>query len=194
MTLSALQPEILSREHPQRSALERFIAHSYARIYSASVTHYAEELVGMRRPDGDWDAGDGYTIAKSDPLFIEHYLDQPVEAVISDALGARVQRSQVVEVGNLAAPGSGAARRLIVHMTRLLYALDRTWVVFTSTRALLNSFNRLGIATIGLGRADPARLQDGGASWGSYYETDPQVVTANIPLGFMHLGAGEGSL
>ena len=30
-------------------------------------------------------------------------------------------------------------------------------------------------------------LPDGGASWGTYYASDPHVMTANIPLGFRHL-------
>ena len=72
-------------------------------------------------------------------------------------------------------------------MTALLNQVERTWVVFTSTRSLLNSFTRLEIPTIVLARADATRLPDRGTRWGSYYDTDPHVMTANIPLGFVHL-------
>ena len=186
--------DILWRGDADRASLESFIAHSYVRAYGARITHYADQLVGLRGTDGTWLAGLGYTFAGSERLFIEQYLDEPVEEAIGSMLSVRVEREKIVEVGNLAASASGAARRLIVYMTRLLHELHRTWVVFTSTRALLNSFARLEIATIPLGTADPSRLPDGGASWGSYYATGPQVMTANIPLGFIHLDCRHAAM
>ncbi|MCC6533071.1 MAG: thermostable hemolysin [Burkholderiales bacterium] len=180
---------LLTTRQPESRALQRFIARSYERVYGAHIAHYATHLVGVRTAAGAWAAGVGYTLAGGDPLFVEHYLDQPVEAAIAAKLGVAVKRHQVVEVGNLAACGSGAARRLIVAMAALLHARGRTWVVFTATRSLRNSFARLGIEPIVLARADAARLPDGGRSWGSYYATDPHVMTANIPLGFIHLAS-----
>jgi hypothetical protein len=72
-------------------------------------------------------------------------------------------------------------------MTALLNELACTWVVFTSTRLLLNSFARLNIDTIALAQADPGRLPDRGESWGRYYATNPRVIAANIPLHFTRL-------
>jgi hypothetical protein len=129
----------------------------------------------------------GYTRAGSARLFAEQYLDAPAEEAISGKVAAPVRREQIVEVGNLAASSPGAARRVILAMTGLLNTLACTWVVFTSTRLLLNSFDRLNVHTIGLATADPGRLSDGGESWGRYYETDPRVMAANIPLHFGRL-------
>jgi len=183
----AFRLQVVDRAHADRASLEHFIAENYEKAYAAHVTHYARHLVGLRNAGGAWTAGLGYTPAGRDALFVEQYLDQPAEDVIASILSVPVERDQIVEVGNLAASAPGAARHIIAAMTALLNELNRTWVVFTSTRALLNSFDRLEIATITLARADPARLPDGGASWGSYYDADPQVMTANIPLGFIHL-------
>lgn len=158
-------------------------------MYGARVDHFAQRLVGLRRPNGPWLAGVGYTLAGSEPLFIEHYLDQPVETEIEAKLGTAVRREQIVEVGNLAALQAGAGRRVIICMTALLNQLERTWVVFTSTRSLLNSFTHLEIPTIVLATADPLRLPDRGQNWGTYYDTHPQVMTASIPLGFLHLAS-----
>lgn len=178
---------ILATGHRDRPSLQRFIADNFARVYGAEIVHFAEALVGLPSAGGGWAAGVGYTLAGRNRLFVEQYLDQPVEAAIAASLGESIDRAQIVEVGNLAADSAGAARRLIVFMTALLHRLQRTWVVFTSTRSLLNSFARLEIAPIVLAPADPGRLLDGGSSWGSYYTTRPQVMTANIPLGFIHL-------
>jgi hypothetical protein len=192
MTDPAFRLEVVDRAHAHRAGLERFIAGSYEKAYGAHVTHYADYLVGLRNASGAWAAGLGYTPTGREPLFIEQYLDQPVEDAIGSILSVPVERDQIVEVGNLAACASGAARHIIAAMGVLLHELNRTWVVFTSTRALLNSFDRLEVATITLARADPARLPDGGASWGSYYDTDPQVMTANIPLGLIDFRSRHG--
>jgi hypothetical protein len=179
---------ILRPDHPDRAGLQRFIAESFARVYGARIAHFAEQLVGLPEATGGWAAAAGYTLAAQRRLFVEQYLDRPVEQAIAAALGEGIARSQIVEVGNFAAHTPGAARQVISCMTALLHHLGRTWVVFTSTRSLLNSFARLGIAPIVLAPADPTRLPDRGVSWGSYYATGPQVMTANIPLGFIHLG------
>jgi len=180
---------IISNNHPDRCDLQRFIADIYRRDYGARIEHFAEKLMGMRRRSGAWAAGCGYTLAGDNRLFIEQYLDHSVETVISERIGTLVGRDEVVEVGNLAASSAGYARRVIVYTTALLNQLHRTWVVFTATRSLLNSFARLQIEPIFLAQASPLRLVDRGVNWGSYYDNNPQVVAANIPQGFAHLFA-----
>ena len=175
--------------HPARAGLEAFIAEVFARRYGARVSYFAQQLVAMQDRAGQWLAAAGYTPAQNAPLFLEHYLDAPVHEALSERLGAPVARDQVVETGNLASVGAGAGRSFIFAMAALLYRLERTWVVLTATRQLLNAFHRLEIAPIVLGHADPGRLPDGGASWGSYYETHPLVVAANVPLGLLRLRA-----
>jgi hypothetical protein len=177
--------DIVPRADPRRPDLERFIADRFAHAYGARITSFAEHLIGLRT-GGGWSAAIGYTAAGRAPLFVEQYLDQPIEATLAERLGVSVERSQIVEVGNLAATRPGAARRLIVRMTALLHRRGHTWVVFTSTRSLLNSFARFDLAPIVLAPADAGRLPDGGAAWGSYYATAPQVMAGSIPLGFIH--------
>jgi len=183
--IGALEP--IAPDDPRRPALQAYIAQIYRRRYGASIERFAQQLVGLRDARRRWCAGLGYTPAAAGALFVEHYLDRPIEQEIAARLGICVRRAQVVEVGNLAASGPGDARRLIVAMTALLHGLGYTWVAFTATRALLNSFLRLGIAPIALAAADPRRLPDGGALWGSYYRHEPRVMTANIVLGHIHL-------
>ncbi|MNE61032.1 Thermostable hemolysin [compost metagenome] len=90
-------------------------------------------------------------------------------------------------MGNLAAFGNGSARLLIVALTNLLVAQGFRWVVFTGTPALLNSFQRLALTPIALGLADPARMGDELADWGSYYASRPQVMAGEILPGHQRL-------
>lgn len=80
------------------------------------------------------------------------------------------------------------ARTLIPELARHLHRLGYAWVTFTATRALRNSFRRLGLQPIKLAAADPARLEDGGASWGTYYAQDPVVVACEISQGLRAWG------
>ncbi|WP_342116764.1 thermostable hemolysin [Pseudoduganella sp. OTU4001] len=186
-------PKAVSRiEHFPRGAanrpeLEAFIADSFRASYGAEVNHFSEVLLGARDKDGHWIAALGYTPAKLAPLFLEHYLDAPVEAAISAHARSPVDRASIVEVGNLAAHHPGAARSLIVSTTQLLNSLGLRWVVFTATVSLLNSFSRLHLQPHVLAPADPARLPDGGQRWGSYYDTQPKVMFGDIHYGYTQL-------
>lgn len=179
--------ELVPPGHPARPALEAFIGAQFARTYGARLAHFCHTLAGHRDADGTWLAALGYTPAVDAGLFLEQYLDLPVETAIAGHVGHPVARADVVEVGNLAAIDAGAGRRLIVATTRHLHRQGLAWVTFTATRALLNSFARLRLTPSVLAEADPARLADGGRGWGTYYATHPQVMFGNIGFGHDHL-------
>jgi hypothetical protein len=189
----ARHPKAVSRiEHFPRGAanrreLEVFIADAFRASYGAEVSHFSEVLLGVRDKDGHWIAALGYTPAALGPLFLEHYLDAPVEAAISARARGPVDRATIVEVGNLAAHHPGAARALIVSTTQLLDSLGLRWVVFTATASLLNSFSRLRLQPQPLAPADPSRLPDGGRRWGTYYDTQPKVMFGDIHYGYTQL-------
>lgn len=179
--------ELVPPGHPARSSLEAFICAEFYRAYGARLHHFCHMLAGHRAADGAWVAALGYTLAADDRLFLEQYLDDPVELAIGAHSGHPVARAVVVEVGNLAARDAGAGRRLIVAMTHYLHRLGLEWVAFTATRGLLNSFARLRLAPSVLAVADPGRLAQGGSDWGSYYASRPQVMFGNIGFGHDHL-------
>lgn len=183
-------PRAAHRASATRSSLEAFIAARYATAYGARVDHFCLHLVGLPAATGRaWRAGVGYTPAAASELYLEHYLDRPIEDAIASATGSLVAREDVVEVGNLASTSAGAAREIIVAMRAHLAQAGFTWVTFTATRELRNSFARLGLRLVDLGRADPARLPDGGAAWGRYYAHDPVVVA-----GALHAEGAPGAV
>jgi hypothetical protein len=180
---AAARLEPVHRTHPQRTSFEHFIAARFHRAYGARVAHFSPHLLGVRDALARWQASSGYTPAGGRPLFLEQYLDRPIQDSLAGGIGRPVAREGIVEVGNLAAVSAGMARTLIPLLARHLHRLGYEWVVFTATRELRNSFRRLGLNPLRLARADPARLPDGGASWGSYYEHDPLVMAGRIVRG-----------
>ena len=69
----------LTHAAAQRPALERFIAERFRQAYGAQVSHFCAHLLGLRDAAGKWQAAAGYTPAASGALYLEHYLDRPVE-------------------------------------------------------------------------------------------------------------------
>ena len=169
----------------RRAAVHDFIRDRFAAHYQADVRHFMPCLFGLEADDGSLHGAVGCRSAATQALFLEHYLDEPIEDLIAARVGTTVERADVVEVGNLAACGAGLSRLLIVALTRLLAAEGVSWVGFTGTPALINSFRLLGIALHGLAPADPRRLgvdrDQWRAEWGSYYDAGPQVMVAEVP-------------
>lgn len=163
--------------HPLRGECEAFIGARFHAAYGARVAQYSPHLLGVRDVLGRFRAGVGYTPAEGRRLFLEQYLDAPVERLLA---GHGVRREKIAEVGHLAATSAGLGRTLIPLLARHLHRLGYGWVVFTATRELRNAFARLGLAPLELAAADPARLPDRGVHWGRYYEHDPVVVAGRI--------------
>ncbi|HEC52849.1 hypothetical protein LCGC14_0091510 [marine sediment metagenome] len=169
-----------------RHQLETFVHQQFADVYGADVREFMPELLGICQ-QGTLQASVGLRGGASDQLFLEHYLDQPVCQTLQRHTDLPVVREQLVEVGNLAALAPGAGRLLIIALTHFLAASGYTWVVFTGTPMLLNSFQRLTLSPIDLGPADPARLGEARNDWGSYYATQPRVMAGYIPEGLAQL-------
>jgi len=179
--------ERFPRGAPGRAELEAFIAASFVESYGAHIDHFSDTLVGYRDAAGAWAAALGYSLAADGAVFLEQYLDGPIETEIGARLGRPLARADIVEVGNLAASHPGAARALIVGTTALLHGMGPHVVAFTATTSLLNSFGRLHLRPQLLAPADPARLPGGGRHWGSYYATHPQVMFGDIQYGYSEL-------
>jgi len=160
-----------------------FVASRFNRQYGASLENFMPWLMTMQclgglsgvvglRPAGG--------SAESSPLFLEQYLDQPVEAAMNE-LGLAASRDSVVEIGNLVAHQRGASQLVFLLMTHTLLEAGYDWIVFTATRTLRNTLNRLDFPFYELGEASPQKLAvEERAAWGNYYDSSPLVVAARL--------------
>lgn len=165
--------------HPQRAEVEAFIAGIFGRHYGARITHWSPWLVALFRRDRPIAAA-GYRRA-GEPLYLERYLDAPIEDTISAAhRGRAIVRPSIVEVGHFASTYPGDGRRLLRPLARHLATLDCHWVTFTATRELRTLFKHFGLVAPSLGRADPARLGPSASAWGRYFEHKPFVLAGEL--------------
>lgn len=160
-----------------REHLERFIHTVFRRAYGANITHFMPTLLSLHDQDERVLAVCGLRRAEIGPLFLENYLQAPVEAVLSTRVGSAVARDSIVEVGNLAVTELGLARSLLREVIRHLLDTDAEWAVFTAIPALRNSLGKLNVqlevlCDASLDQVPVAEQPD----WGSYYEQQPQVM------------------
>jgi hypothetical protein len=159
----------------ERERVEAYIHDCFAGVHHAEVTHFLPNLISLRC-GGEYSAAVGLAPAGNDKVFAEQYLDAPVEQVISEKLGLQVARDQIVEIGNLVSTWKGSSLLLFIVIGEVMERLGYHYVMFTGTREVKALLARLRYSPIVLADADPARLPDGGASWGSYYTNNPQVM------------------
>lgn len=168
-----------------RATVEHFISDTFAQAYGASVQSFMPRLFRINAKDGELLAAFGVRSAEKGDLFLEQYLDRPVEQVIQERSGILPARNRVAEIGNLAAIYPGAVRWMIVAMTVMLYEEGYEWVTFTGTSSLRNGFNKLGLYPVEICPASIVRLEASEqARWGTYYDTRPTVMFGNIRQGF----------
>jgi hypothetical protein len=171
---------VIDRRHPDRAAVESFIQAIYAACYGAHVRDFMPTLVALHDDDGQLMAAAGYRGAGEHALFLERYLDRPVELMLAGDQATAPARERIVEVGHLAAARAGQGRRLILQLGPHLAGQGFDWVVSTLTQELRHLFLRLGIVPVPLGLADPALLGAEAAAWGSYYAHHPLVLAGPI--------------
>lgn len=165
---------------PGRDRFERYVHQRYRLGYGADLRSYLDELMAIVDVRDEILGVIGTASARGRSLFLEQYLDEPVERPLSRAVGAIVQRERIAEVGNLASHVAGGGRVLVTAFASFLAGCGAEWAVFTGTRALRNGFERLGVTMHDLGPADAAAVARGATEWGSYYDADPRVTTVRI--------------
>ncbi|MCT2398201.1 thermostable hemolysin [Novosphingobium mangrovi (ex Huang et al. 2023)] len=129
----------------------------------------------------------GYCRAGSEPLFLERYLDAPVEQAVSAATGRPAARESIIEIGNLAADDAFAMIELWGSVANDLGAGCEI-AVATLTAPLRAMFARIGVPLVVLGSAVAERADDPEA-WGHYYARDPQVCAGVIAQGQQAIAA-----
>lgn len=185
--LPGVRFSLLNAYDADRADVEAFIAKAYHRHFGATLPAFAPYLFVLRTVDGAPIATAGLRPAGNTALFLEQYLDAPIESVLQERLNRLVRREQIIEVGNLIATRPGDGRLLIRVLTRLIHQGGYHWAAFTAVSAVRNLFLHLGLNLITLCPADPLLLVEDRYRWGTYYECNPWVMAGDVVRGLRHL-------
>lgn len=164
-------------EADDRTELEQFIHRIFSKAYDADVKEFMPQLMSLRNASGELLAVCGLRHAESTSLFLERYLESPIEAVIAEKSGQQVDRIDIVEIGNLAVAHPETTRSLLASISVYLHGTSTTWGVFTGIPTLRNALSKLNVHLLPLGLASLAHLpEDEQADWGRYYDEKPHVM------------------
>ncbi len=173
------------REHigNDRVDVERFIRGAFASHFDACIDGFMPRLFSMIDEQHRMRGAFGLRSASS-RLFVEQYLDRPIEEIIAERSGLHTARHEVIEVGHLSGNFPGATRSMIALLIRHLYREGAEWVVFTGTTVLRNAFHRIGLQPIEVAPAKVDALPvHARAQWGSYYRHKPLVLIGKVSNG-----------
>jgi hypothetical protein len=170
---------IIKKSSSNRLAIEQYIAAKFLKDHNAHIHSFMPHLLTMSCAN-TFSGSVGIRAAKDNPLFIENYLEKTIENYISDISGNAENRTGIVEIGNLVATQIGASQLIFILLTAVLYNANYQWVAFTATKQVEHILNKLHFKCHILTKADPKKLGDDIAQWGSYYDTNPHVIAINI--------------
>ena len=163
-----------------RRRVERFIEHTFHRTYGAKIDKHYPTLMSVHDEEDNILAAVGFRFAKDEPLFLEQYLDGPIEQRLQEHSHKPVAREVIAEVGNLASLGQGASIFLFAALNAYLAQHGIQIDTFTATDSLHRHFTKLGMNAVELGKANQEKLPDFGFSWGTYYKETPRVVAGSV--------------
>ena len=176
-----------------RLAAEKFIARCFAESFGARVDAFMPRLFTVRRSDGSICGAFGLRSAQR-KLFIEQYLEQPIERAIATHAGSVVERRSIVEVGHFSSAFPGAMRALILLLIERLRHEGFEWVTFAATIQLHNALLRMGLFPIDLDAATATAIPvEARSAWGRYYDHAPRVLAGRIRDGFAALTCATGT-
>jgi len=166
-------PILVTQDHPARGQVEALIAGVYAREYGARVTTFADLLIALPGPDGNFWAAAGLRVGGD--FFSDIYLDQPIEQVLSKCWQPPATRDEIAEVTTLAATHPNASHVLFSAITGYLRGQNVRFAFFTVTERLAQMLKRVGVPAQELTDARADRVANP-EDWGHYYATNPKVM------------------
>lgn len=173
---------VISRNHAlKKNPVSSYISGLYAEHYDAKINVHYPLLFSLVSPENKILAAVGFRPAIHGSLFLEQYLDTSIEECV------QVPRSQIVEIGNLAANSRGATILLFTALSAYLNNQGFTQAVVTSTQALEKRFELISLCPRRLAEANPDLLLHKDEHWGSYYETKPHVLVGSVTSGYEFL-------
>lgn len=170
---NAPTPILVTKDHPARADVEALIRGVYAREYGANVPAFADLLIALPNPEGGFWAAAGLRF--KDGFFSEIYLDQPIEAVLSQYWQPPATRDEIAEVTTLASVHPRASLALISGIIGYLRGLDIRFAFFTVTERLSFMLKRVGVPAQVLADATADRVANA-QDWGQYYAANPKVM------------------
>lgn len=180
---------IIDKQHPYRQDVEQYVSTRYKDAFNAKIIEFMPTFMAIYDDQQVLHSVCGFRVASQESLFLEQYLSQPADALMAIAFDQKIDRSKLIEFGQLASFSHGMSPLHFMLMTQKLVDSGFEWCIFTATDPLYVMMCRLGLQLHVLSDANPNVIPDAESTWGTYYHHQPRVSVVNLPLGLKQLTA-----
>ncbi len=171
--------EIVDRNSVLRMVLEARIRSGFGTHFRACVAEYMPRFAYYQHLHGGTGVI-GMRDASEESLYLESYLDSPVDEVIQRAADCAVSRAQIVEVGQFVVDDRGIVQDFFEDLVPFLASQGFEWVCFTGTDRIRAVLNRVGFSGLPVAAANQELVRNKPDRWGTYYEHDPVVIIGKL--------------
>ncbi|MFT4941718.1 MAG: hypothetical protein ACI88A_004788 [Paraglaciecola sp.] len=170
----AFSLDVFQKSDEGRLAAEQFIKDGFTSAYGADIDITMPYILAIN--NGKFKAALGIRTA-TESLFIEQYLTHPIEYYVTQK-HAIVAREYIAEIGHLYSNSNKFTLFLTTAVS--LFCNGYEHMVFAGTDRVVKLISKAGIDCHYIAQADKNKLQGSAQKWGSYYETNPQVVFVSL--------------
>jgi len=155
--------------------VELFVEQMYKKIYNATIYSHYSNFIGITNNNKIVSVL-GFRYAKNKRLFLEQYLTQPIELLLSNKLKiSTINREHIIEIGSFVSQDSFATLLMLEQLIIYLKKQNIHYVCVTVTKHLERYFKIMGIKGIRMSAAKYNNLHTNINDWGNYYEHKPNV-------------------
>lgn len=173
MRINSISSRVVEAGTVAHRAACELVSSQYRLHFGAACHHPLPTALNLY--DGDRLVGTtGFCGAADTGLFLEQYLDRPIETYLDG-----YDRKAIVEIGGFAVTDRCYAGPLMISLAETVASREFEVAVCTVTAPVRKCLTRLGIVPVTLAAATADRISDSDA-WGNYYALDPVVAAGNI--------------
>lgn len=171
-------PELVERAGPEDiRRIGRRTRAAYRCAFGANIEPVFDRYLELGIPPATLTLG--FSTASDAPLFLEQYIDKPVQQVLAQRTRRPVDRRRIIELGHLVGDGDNQLRRLIPALACWTDQQAAHFVVIVLTDRIAQRLTELGVRLMHLADARAERVADH-LRWGRYYLHRPAVYAVDL--------------
>ncbi len=171
---------LYGKENPDHDVVEDYIYRSFKKKYSANVKYSFPYVLTLNYKKRICAAA-GIRLAESGPLFLERYLQYPVEQETGMCFKTAVRRESIVELSNIISVWRGNNKLLLMLLIDLLHKVNREWLLLLSNREVEDALKKINFTTIRLSDISAKILNGEKEQWGSYFNDNSRIILCHVP-------------
>lgn len=170
---------VIARDATDRPALEDRIRSGFGTYFGACVEGFMPSFGSYEHRHGGTGVV-GLRRASDESLYLENYLDAPIEATIHKASGSFVTRDRIVEIGQFVVDDRDIVADFFRDLVPFLVDSGFDWVCFTGTDRIRAILGRVGFKGLPVAVAHADQVSHARDRWGRYYDFDPVVIIGRL--------------